>query len=89
MGVSNGDGDGGEVDGDDSGGNSPSRQGAGTEFCPPKLVLDGGGAWSRILRNPSGVRVFTAGAIYGPKGGVGGCTRPPDKGQARARFFPG
>ena len=36
MGVSNGDGDGGGVDGDGSGGNSPSRQGAGTENSVPR-----------------------------------------------------
>jgi hypothetical protein len=36
MGVSNGDEDGGGVDGDDSGGNSPSRQGAGTETSVPQ-----------------------------------------------------
>ena len=45
MGVSNGDGDGGGVDGDGSGGNSPPRQGAGTETSVPRIrVLDGGGA---------------------------------------------
>ena len=36
MGVSNVDGDGGGVDGDGSGGNSPSRQGAGTEISVPR-----------------------------------------------------
>jgi hypothetical protein len=36
--------DGGGVDGDGSWSNSPSRQGAGTDFCPPKLFFDGGGA---------------------------------------------
>ena len=36
MGVSNGDEDGGRVDGDGSGGNSPSRQGAGTETSVPR-----------------------------------------------------
>ena len=45
MGISNGDGDGGGVDGDASGGNSPSRQSAEIEtFSPPNLVCDGGGA---------------------------------------------
>ena len=45
MGGSNGDEDGGGVDGDGFGGNSPSRQGAGKETSvPPKLVFDGGGA---------------------------------------------
>ena len=43
MGVSNGDGDGGEVDGDDSEGNSPSRQGASTETSVPRTrVCDDG-----------------------------------------------
>ena len=36
MGVSNGDEDGGGVDGDGSGGNSPSRQGARTETSVPR-----------------------------------------------------
>ena len=36
MGVSNGDGDGGGVDGDGSEGNSPSRQGARTETSVPR-----------------------------------------------------
>jgi hypothetical protein len=36
IGDSNVDGDGGEVDGDGSGGNSPSRQGAGTETFVPR-----------------------------------------------------
>ena len=34
-----------EIDGDGSGGTSPSRQGAGTEtFYPPNLPFGGGGA---------------------------------------------
>jgi hypothetical protein len=36
MGVSNSDEDGGGVDGDGSKGNSPSRQGAGTETYVPQ-----------------------------------------------------
>jgi hypothetical protein len=36
MVVSNGDEDGGGVDGDGSGGNSPSRQGAGIETSVPR-----------------------------------------------------
>ena len=87
MGVSKGDGDGGGVDGDGSGGTFPSRQGARTETLSPELVFDGGGARSRISRNPFGCRVFSAGAIYGPKGGVGGCTRRPDNPRARPRVF--
>ena len=37
MGVNNGDGDGGGVDGDGSRGTSPSRQGAGTETYIPRI----------------------------------------------------
>ena len=45
MGGSNGDDGGGGVDGDGSGGNSPSRQGAETETSVPRIrVSDGGGA---------------------------------------------
>ena len=45
MGVSNGDEDGGGFDGDGSGGNSPVPAGCrNRDFCPPKLVFDGGGA---------------------------------------------
>ena len=52
------------VDGDGSGGRSPSRQCAGTgPFEPPKLVGDGGGALYRIWENPSRVRVFSSGMI--------------------------
>jgi hypothetical protein len=50
MGVSNGDGDGGGVDGDLSGGTSPSRQDAGTETSVPRNLSS---RWRR-LRNFSG-----------------------------------
>ena len=51
---------GGVVEGDGSGGQSPSRQGAGTgTIWLPKLVGDGGGALYRIWENPLGVRVFS------------------------------
>ncbi len=34
-----------DIDGDGSGGTSPSRQGAGTEtFCPPNITFGGSGA---------------------------------------------
>ena len=45
MGVSNGDEDGGGVDGDVSRGNSPSRQGAGTEISVPRSRVDDGGGY--------------------------------------------
>ena len=43
MGVSSGDDVGGGVDGDGSGGNSPSRQGAETETSIPRIRVFGGG----------------------------------------------
>ena len=65
MGVSNGDEDGGGVDGDGSGGNSPSRQGAGTEISVPRILS----SMAAELRNFSWMeaysfRVFVSGAIY-------------------------
>ena len=56
MGVSNGDEDGGGVDGDGSGGNSPSWQGAGTETSVPRNLF----ATAAELRNFSWMeaRVF-------------------------------
>jgi hypothetical protein len=39
MGVSSRDEDGGGIDGDDSGGNSPSQRRAGTEILSPELGL--------------------------------------------------
>ena len=45
MGVSNGDEDGGGVDGDGSGGNSPSLQGAGTEISVTRTRVDDDGGY--------------------------------------------
>ena len=51
-------------DEDGSGGQSPSRQGAGTRsIWPPKLVGDGGGALYHIWKILSGVRVYSSGMI--------------------------
>jgi hypothetical protein len=47
MGDSNGDEDGGGVDEDGSGGNSPSRQGAGTETSVPRISF----VMAAVLRN--------------------------------------
>ena len=59
MGGSNGDEDGGGVDGDGSGGNSPSRQGAETETSVPRIrVLDGGGALELFWGNRRSFREF-------------------------------
>jgi hypothetical protein len=73
MGDSNSDEDGGRVDGDGSGGNSPSRQGAGTEISIPQN-------WSSMaaaLQNFSWMyadsfRVFASEGIYRRKGDVKG-----------------
>ncbi len=78
MGVSNGDEDGGGVDGDGSGGNSPSRQGARTETFVPRILS----AMAAELRNFSWMeadsfRVFASGAIYMRKGDVDGCPGGP------------
>ena len=78
MGVSNGDEDGGGVDGDGSRGNSPSRQGAGTEISVPRNLS----SMAAELRNFSGMeasvfRVFASGRIYRQKVDVGGCPGAP------------
>jgi hypothetical protein len=73
MGVSNGDEDGGGVDGDCSGGNSPSQQGARIETSIPQNLS----LMTAALRNFSWIdadsfRVFASEAIYRRKGDVGG-----------------
>jgi hypothetical protein len=65
MGVSNGDEEGGGVDGDGSGGNSPSRQGAGIETSVPRNLS----SMAAVLQNfswieASQLRVFASEAIY-------------------------
>jgi len=79
MGVSSGDEDGGGVDGDDSGGNSPSRQRAGTETSVPRNLS----SMAAALRNSSWklayyFRVFTSEGINRRRGGVGGDPRGSD-----------
>ena len=54
MGISNGDEDGGGVDGDGSGGNSPSRQGAEIETYVPRILS----ATAAELRNFSWVEAY-------------------------------
>jgi hypothetical protein len=78
MGVSNGDEDGGGVDGDGYGGNSLSRQGAETEISVPRNCS----SMVAVLRNFSWVdaglfRVFTSEAFYRRKGNVRGHLRGP------------
>src|SRR3954452_7644486 len=76
---SDGDEDGGGVEGDGSGGNSPLRQGARTETSVPRILL---GRWLP-RRNFSWMygdspRVFPRRRLYRRKGGVGGCQGGPD-----------
>ena len=78
MGVSNDDEDGGGVDGDGSGGNSPSRQGAGIEISVPRNLS----SMAAELRNFSWMeadcfRVFDLEASYRRRGDVGRCTGCP------------
>ena len=56
MGVSSGDEDGGGVDGDGSGGNSPSRQGAETETSVPRILSSA----AAELRNFSWAEAFVS-----------------------------
>jgi hypothetical protein len=78
MGDSNSDGYGGGVDGDGSGGNSPSRQGVGTETYVPR----NSSLMVAVLRNFSWtdarlLRVFASKRTYRRKGDVRGWTRGP------------
>jgi hypothetical protein len=78
MGDSNDDEDGGGVDGDGSGGNSPSRQGAGIETSIPRNWF----LMVAALRNFSWIdagrfRVFASERIYRRKGDVRGWPRDP------------
>jgi hypothetical protein len=73
MGVSNGDEDGGGVDGDGSGGNSPSRQGAETETSIPRNWSSMAAALRTFSWMDAGpFRVFASEGIYRRKGDVRG-----------------
>ena len=89
MGVSNGDEDGGGVDGDGSGGTSPSRQGAGTETSVPRNLSAMAAALQMFLWNMTGPsRFYASGAIYRRKGGVGGLPWAPHHLVARQAWVP-
>jgi hypothetical protein len=78
MGVSNGDEDSGGVDADGSGGNSPSRQGAGTETLVPQNWSSMAAAlWNFSWIDADSLRVFVLEAIYRQKGDVSGHLRGP------------
>jgi hypothetical protein len=71
MGDNNSDGDGGGVDGDGSEGNSPSRQGAGTEnFVPQNWSLMVAALRNFSWMDGDSFRVFTSEGIYRRKGNV-------------------
>ena len=64
---------GSNVDGDDSGGTSPSRQGAGTGILVPRSLM----AMAAEIgiasgEKGSGIRVSATGVKYMPKGGISG-----------------
>ena len=87
MEVSNGDGDGGRVDEDGSGGNSPSRQSAKTETSVPRILS----AMVAALRNSSWnmalyFRVFDSEGINRRRGEAGRCTECPHHPWARPRL---
>jgi hypothetical protein len=89
MGVSNGDEDGGGVDGDGSGGNSLSRQGVRTEISVPQNWSSMAAAlrkfsWMQV----DSLRVFALGAIYSRKGKVGGRSGGPHHVVARPEVGP-
>ena len=72
-----------------SGGNSPFRQGAGTEFCPPETWFR---RWRRLRdfswKMAKGARVFHPGGIYGRRGGAGRGQGAPHATQARPEGGP-
>jgi hypothetical protein len=78
MGVSNNDEDGSGFDGDGSGGNSPSRQGAGIETSVPQNWSLMAAALRNFLWTETRLfRVFASERIYRQKGDVRGWTRGP------------
>ena len=77
------------VDGDGSGGTSPSRQGAGTETSVPRNLSAMAAALRMFLSNMAyPLRVVTSGAIYRRKGGVGGLPWAPHHLVARQAWVP-
>jgi hypothetical protein len=73
MGISNDDGDDVGVDGDGSGGNSPSRQDAGTEtYVPQTLSSMAAALWNFSWTDADSFRVFASEGIYRRKGDVRG-----------------
>ena len=76
-------------DGDESGGTSPSRQGAGTGILSPRnLFLMATEIRTASGEKGSGIRVSSAGVKIGAKGGTGGPTSQPGGQVARPRAGP-
>ena len=75
---------GSNVDGDESGGTSPSRQGAGTGIMVPRSLM-GMAAEIGIASGEkgSGIRVSATGVKYRPKGGISGGLGGPGAPPAR------
>ena len=75
---------GSNVDGDESGGTSPSRQGAGTGILVPRSLM----AMAAEIgiasgEKGSGIRVSSTGVKYMPKGGISGGLGGPGAPPAR------
>jgi hypothetical protein len=84
MGDSNGDGDGDGVDGDGFRGNSPSRQGVGTETFVPQNWSSMAAALRNFLWTETGLfRVFASEGFYRWKGDVRGWPGGPHHTLAR------
>ena len=81
---------GSNVDGDESGGTSPSRQGAGAGILVPRSLM----AMAAEIgiasgEKGSGIRVSAMGVKYMPKGGISGglgAQAPPRRGQEGGRL---
>jgi hypothetical protein len=89
MGVSNGNGDGGGVDGDSFGGNSPSRKGTETETSLPRNWSSMVAAlWNFSWTETGRFRVFASEAFYRRKGDVRGHLGGPTPPGGMARGWP-
>src|ERR1044071_115014 len=76
-------------DGDESGGTSPSRQGADTGILSPRnLMAMAAEIGIAFGEKGSGIRVSSAGVKIGPKGGTRGATGQPGGCPARPRVGP-
>src|SRR3954467_8769201 len=88
--------EGSNADGDESGGTSPSRQGAETGILVPRNLMEMAAEIGIASgKKGSGIRVSSAGVKIGPKGGHREGTRGSQKGRwrglglGRARHPPG